>query len=284
MRINSMFTIRVLAFLILASGMTSCSGGSSTPGGGSGFTPVNPTGQWEMQGVDSAGNVTVIETNLAVNSATSFFANASNVIVIDGVNSGSQVLLENLGLACDNDTTGYDSLDGTFTSATETNFIFSDKGPAGSFQITGGITFNQGATNVTSGQYSSPAACGVAADTGTITGVKVAPFSGTYAGTLNGGADVVIVTVTEDTNTYSFTASGTDNGAEFNLTGNAMGGAWTASGTFAGQSTTVVGVYDPTGNDFLVYSYPGLTFEGYLNAGSNPAAAVKPHKFVGRHQ
>ena len=279
MRVNWKLTVGVLALVFV---LVSCgSNRSSTPP--SSFTPVNAAGQWEIQGQDSTGNVTVVETNFANNSGNSIFASAANVIVVEGTAEGSSIALNNLGLSCDAGQSGFDSLDATFTSATEANFTVSDQGPSGSYQVTGTINFNTAATSVTSGTYSAPAACGFTADSGSISGVKIQPFNGTYSGMLNNGADSIIVTVTEDASNYSFTASGTDNGAPLNVTGSAYGGAWQASGTDAGQSISVVGVYDPTGNDFLIYSYPDLTFEGYLYAGSNPATgAVKPHTFVGR--
>jgi hypothetical protein len=169
----------------------------------------------------------------------------------------------------------------TFTSPTESNFsLFGTTGDGpGAFQVSGSLTFNSntGAT----GQYSAPAVCGVAADVGTVTGVEIKPFTGTYSGVLNDG-DVLIVSVSEDPSTFSFLVVGTDNGAPLNLTGAVQGGAWTVSGTINGQPTDAVGLYDPTGDDFLVYSVNPLTFLGNLHSGSNPQAAVKQGKFIGK--
>ncbi len=278
-----MKTFSASLVLMISFSLAACGGGGSsvTTPPPPAFTPVPIIGQWEFEGLDAAGNVVLIETNLAVSSTDDFGATTGNTVTIDGTSTNNEITLENLGLACDNGETGFDSVNGTFTSATGAGFTVLDHGPAGMLSTKGMLTFN--ATGIAaSGTYSNPAACGAAADSGTVAGLKINPFNGQYAGTLNAGADSVIVTVTEDSTTYTIMVSGTDNGAPLNLTGMAIGGTFQASGTDAGQPLTVVGVYDSTGNDFLIYSTNPLTFEGYLNAGTNPAAAVAPPRFVGK--
>jgi hypothetical protein len=270
--------------LVSSFALAACGGGGSsvaTTPPPPAYTPVPITGQWEFEGSDAAGNVVVIESNLAFSSTDDFFAASGNTVTIDGTSTNNIIELESLGLACDNGETGFDSVNGTFTSATGAGFTLLDQGPAGTFSTTGTLTFNAVGTTA-SGTYSNPAACGVATDSGTVAGVQINPFNGEYAGMLNDGADSVIVTVTENSTTYSLMVGGTDNGAPLNLTGMAIGGSFQASGTDAGQPLTVVGVYDSTGNDFLIYSTNPLTFEGYLYAGTNPAAAVTPHRFAGK--
>jgi hypothetical protein len=274
-----------LASLVLVTGLAvaACGGGSPVqqkpppPA----FAPVPITGQWEFEASDAAGNVVVTEANLAFSSTDDFGASSGNTVTIDGTSANSIITLESLGLACDNGGTGFDTVNGTFTSAMGAAFTVFDQGPTGMFSTTGTLTFN--ATGIAaSGTYSNPAACGVAADSGMVAGVQINAFNGEYAGMLNAGANSVIVTVTEDSTNYSIMVSGTDNGAPLNLTGMAVGGSFQASGTDAGQPLTVVGFYDSTGNDFLIYSTNPLTFDGYLHAGTNPTAAVTPHRFVGK--
>jgi len=265
--------------------MFGCGGGPTGAPPAPNFTAPNVTGQWEFQAQDGSGNVTIIETNLGLNSVSTpniYAASSGQVLVVNGTLSGNQVLLQDIGLPCDNGTgQGDGPLELTFTSPTESNFsLFGTTGDGpGAFQVSGSLTFNSntGAT----GQYSAPAVCGVAADVGTVTGVEIKPFTGTYSGVLNDG-DVLIVSVSEDPSTFSFLVVGTDNGAPLNLTGAVQGGAWTVSGTINGEATDAVGLYDPTGDDFLVYSVNPLTFLGTLHSGSNPQAAVKQGKFIGK--
>ena len=121
----------------------------------------------------------------------------------------------------------------------------------------------------------TPAACGFTADSGTLIGAAIHPFSGSYAGMLanvQGTTDAVIVTVSQ--NGFDLSVSGTDNGTQFMLQGATVGATFNVSGTIAGQAVQYVGVFDAVGNDFLVFD-ASLNFLGTLKNGTNPQSISK---------
>lgn len=269
-----------LASLVFGLSLVGCSGqGNSSNGGNnsSQFTPVNIQGQYESEVVSSANpsSVVLVETNFT-QSGTSVSASAQNVVLIAGTLSNGVITLNNLGGECDNGQTGDDSVEGTFSSATQASMSLTEAGPLGTGTSTASVTFSSNGTQITSGTYTAPAACGFPADSGTVTGTQIQPFSGSYAGMLensSGGTDAVIVSVSQSG--LNLTVTGTDNGTQFTLTGTVIGATFNVSGTIAGQSVQDVGVYDVTGNDFLVYDGSNLTYLGTMNAGTNPQAAVR---------
>ena len=171
-----------------------------------------------------------------------------------------------IGTQCD----GNASVEGVLGASSNT-FDLKDNGPAGQGDFSGEITFQnlnemgQPGISQTDGNFSISGSCSVG-NSGSFNGFLLKPFSGTYAGMLN--SRPVILTMNQGAN-YSFSASGTDNASAITLSGQVIGGAFFASD---GAGNSYTGIYDPSGNDFLVYG-SNFTFLGQLNAGSNPAAA-----------
>jgi hypothetical protein len=167
-----------------------CSGlNSSHNNGGStpttSFTPANIQGQYEVQVNSSAeaNDVSLIEVNFT-QTDTDIFAAKANVVIINGTMSGSNIQLQTVGGECDNGVLGNDSLQGTFASATQASVNLTEAGALGTGTATGSVTFASDGTKIVSGSYTMPAQCGFSAASGTIVGVKVSPFSGTYSGML----------------------------------------------------------------------------------------------------
>jgi hypothetical protein len=127
---------------------------------------------------------------------------------------------------------------------------------------------------------------GSSPDAGTFTATVVPKLSGTYAGTLTTcvthgsigcttfGSDNVSAAFSEgsaDSLTVTATLSGTDNGA-FALTGSTVGNIFLVSGTISGQSVSLSGYYDQTGqytgvkNSIEVFdSAAGIMWMGLLH-------------------
>src|ERR1700690_95487 len=105
------FLLRLV--LVSSFALAACGGGGSsvaTTPPPPAFTPVPVTGQWEFEGSDAAGNVVVIESNLAFGSTDDFFAASGNTVTIDGTSTNNIIELQSLGLACDDGETGFDSV------------------------------------------------------------------------------------------------------------------------------------------------------------------------------
>ena len=265
----------LVAFSIV---LTACGGGITIPPGPIpvGFTPVNIQGQYQVIGRSTINpnGVLLVEANFT-QTGNDTFASKSNVVLIQGTQTSTGITLDAVGGECDNKVIGGDSIQGTFSSTTQLSFTLTEAGGLGTGTATGSITFSSDGTQITAGTYTIPAACGFAADSGTVTGNVIHPFSGSYAGMLansSGTTDAVIVTVSQSN--FNLTVSGTDNGAQFSLTGSSTGATFDVSGTIAGQAVQYVGVYDPTANDFLVYDI-SLNFLGTLKAGTNPQSISK---------
>ncbi len=254
-----------------------CGGGSnSNPSPSGGFTPVNIQGQYQVIGHSSVNpNLAILVEANFTQTGTDVFAGQPSVILIQGAQSSAGITPSAIGGECDNGVVGDDSIQGTFSSSTQLAFALTEAGSLGTGTTTGTITISSDGTQIITGMYTSAAACGFVADSGTITGAVIKPFSGSYAGMLAntfGTTDAVILTVSQ--NSFNLTVSGTDNGTQFTLTGTAVGATFEVSGTIAGQAVEYVGLYDPTSNEFLVYD-PSLNFLGTLKAGTNPQAVSK---------
>jgi hypothetical protein len=63
-----------------------------------------------------------------------------------------------------------------------------EAGSLGTGTSTGTATISSDGTQITSGTYTIPAACGFQMDSGTLTGAVIKPFSGTFAGMLANGS------------------------------------------------------------------------------------------------
>lgn len=277
---HSSFKVALLAFSL---GLVGCSGlgdASKSSGSTPQFKPVNIQGQYESEVVSSTdpSSMVLIETNFS-QTGSSVSASKQNVVLIAGTLNNGAITLQNLGGECDNDVTGNDSVEGTFSSATQASITLTEDGSLGTLTSTASVMFSSDGTQITSGTYTAPAACGFTAESGTVTGVQIQPFSGSYAGMLEnstGGTDAVIVSVSQSG--MNLTVSGTANGTQFTLAGNVIGATFNISGTINGQSVQYVGVYDHTNNDFLVYNAAGLAYLGTMNAGTNPQAAVRSRR------
>ena len=248
--------------------LAGCGGGSVATPVSSIPTPVTPTaanvqGQWQVVAQSTNGGTGVlIETNLA-QSGTNVTAAKSSVVLIQGV-PGTYT---GLGGECDNGAVGDDSIQATVSGQT-LSFTLTETGSLGTGTSTGTATISSDGTQITSGTYTTAAACGFAADSGTVTGAIIKPFSGTFAGMLANGSTTDAVTVTISQSGYNLSVTGTDNGTPFTLSGTVVGATFNVTGTIAGRSVQYVGLYETSANDFRVYdtSFNPL---GVLNAQSS---------------
>jgi hypothetical protein len=268
------FTCVLLGVFLIGCGS---SGNGNNGGGGSSFTPVNIQGQYEARVISSSNpsDVSLIEVNFT-QTGTSVSASTANVVLADGTLSDNVITINALGGECDGGSLGQDSIEGTFTSATEATVNLSE---AGNGTASANVTFSSDGTQITSGSYSVPAQCGYSADSGSVTGTQIQPFSGTYAGMLensSGGQDPYVVTVSQ--NGLNLNVTGTASGVQFTLTGSVIGATFNVSGTIAGEQEQAVGIWDHINNDFLVFgvqSDGSIEYVGTLNVGSNPQAISK---------
>jgi hypothetical protein len=266
----------ICGLLLALSFSVGCGGSGGSSSGTPPITPVNIQGQYEVIASLTANpsGVSLIETNFS-QAGTSVSASTQNVVVIQGTQSSNGIMLVSLGGECDNGTLGHDSIQGTFSSQTQASISLNEAGSLGTVAATGNVTFASDGSTITTGTYSIPAACGFLADNGPIVGTKISPFSGSYAGMLNNGADAVIVSVNQSG--LNLTVTGTDNGTVFTLTGSVVGATFDVTGTIAGQPVEDVGIYDHTNNTFLVFDTQ-LNFLGTLKAGTNPQAVAVASK------
>jgi hypothetical protein len=241
-----------------------CGGGSvSTPAP----APTTPTaapatvqGQWQVvaQSMDGGTGV-LIETNFSQN-GSNVQAAKSSVVLIQGVPG----TYSGLGGECDNGALGNDSIQATVSGQT-LSFTLTESGSLGTGTSTGTATISSNGTQITSGTYTTPAACGFQMDSGTLTGALVQPFSGTFAGMLAIGSTSDAVTMTISQSNYNLSVTGAANGTPFTLTGTVVGATFNVSGTIAGQSVQYVGLYETSANDFRVY-----------DTAFNPLGVLKP--------
>lgn len=264
--------------LLLVGGLAGCGGGGSSSSGqqSGGFTAPTMQGQYQIIATSNSnpGEVLLIESNFT-QAGTEVMAGAASVVTIEGTQGSSGITLSGLGGECDGGAVGDDTIQATFSSATQLGFTLTEAGPSGTGTTTGTVTVSADGSQITSGTYNAAAACGLPADSGTITGAAVGPFSGSYAGMLtntSNGTDAVIVTVSQTG--LNLNVTGTDSGTPFTLTGSVTGATFNVSGTISGQAVQYVGVYDSQGNDFLVFD-ASLDYLGTLNAGTNPARVAK---------
>ncbi len=151
-----------------------------------------------------------------------------------------------------------------------------EAGSLGTAVATSNVTFSPDGSQITSGTYNIPAACGFGADSGPVVGTKIKPFAGSYAGMLansTGSTDAVIVSVSQSG--LNLTVTGTDNGTPFTLTGSVVGATFDVTGTIAGQTVQDVGIYDHVNNVFVVFNTQ-LNLLGTLKAGTNPQSVAVP--------
>jgi hypothetical protein len=132
------------------------------------------------------------------------------------------------------------------------SFTLSETGGLGSAVTT--VSASTDGTSISKGTYSTPAACGLPDDHGTVEGYQDSiTFSGEhYAGTFNGGTDAIVAQFT--TSNFHMTMSGTDNGTSFVLSGSTVGLSLYLTGTIAGVEVNWFGIYDPLYNNFNIYN------------------------------
>ena len=263
--------------VVLALAITGCGASVNGNNGSNGgqFTPVGVEGQYEVEAISAANpsSVSLIEVNFN-QTDTSVSASKGNVVVIGGTQNTSTgvITLQTVGGECDNHVLGLDTVQGTFSAATQANITLTEDN---SGTATANVTFSSDGSKITSGSYSVPAQCNYPADSGTVIGVKVPQFSGSYAGMLTSsslGTNAFIVTVSQSG--LSLNVSGTMNGTPFTMSGSVVGATFDVTGTISGQSMEALGLYDLVNNDFVIYDNQG-NYLGQLQAGTNPQAAIK---------
>lgn len=231
-------------------------------------------GSWEIQlhSEVSPNDYTVLEANLS-QTGTKVFAGAPSALVYQGTTLRTSIPLTSRGSKCDSGAVGQVTLDGTLTNqqpTTETiNLTLTETGTLGTAVITASASTN--GSSILDGTYTIPAACGFPADHGTFTGYKdsVAFAASSYSGTLNSGADVIAANFTSKAHTFDFAVSGTDNGAQFVMTGSTVGFAVSLTGNVGGKAVDWFGLYDTTYNSFLIYD-SNDQLVGSLHASANP--------------
>jgi hypothetical protein len=242
-------------------------------GGGGYSSPVQPSpapspqpsptpGVQSMQGPwvvwfhsDVSNEYIVLEANIS-QSGTQVFAGATSALVYQGTIIATVTPPTALGSKCDSGGIGSVTLDGTLSNqqaTTETlDFTLTQTGTLGAAVITASASTD--GSQISSGTYSIPAACGFSEDHGTIQGFhESVSFSAgdTYTGSFHG--DSIIVRFQSDPTGYGLSATGTDNTAAFSLTGSSTGSFLTLTGSISGQPVTWLVLYDSTYNTFSIY-------------------------------
>jgi hypothetical protein len=242
--------------LIVCAFVAGCGGGASTSPAPTPITPpptsstATLSGQWQIvahSNVNPASSI-LVEANFSQNDSK-VTADKSSVVLIEGVPGA----FTGLSGECDNGTLGDDSVAASISGQT-VSYTLTEAGSLGTGTSTGSATISADGTQIGSGTYQTPAVCGFAADSGSLTGTPIKPFSGTFAGQLLnfiGTTDTVVVTVSQSG--YTLSAVGTDAGAPISLTGKVIGATFDVTGVVQGQSREYVGVYDAKSNGFLVY-------------------------------
>lgn len=320
--------------LLLCIGIVGCGGGASSGGSasGGGSTPPPPTpapppdvsGAWSFVFTNSnytAGNFLVIEANLTKQSDNEYFSTAGTTILFTGTadpSSDGSIDGVAFGGPCDNQQINggpnkqLDAFNLTFTdqltaihSVNALNLVAPAK-----TAYTGTFHFSPDGKSLQSGDYvTPPGSCTPMPTSGSVTGQRSAPFSGTYAGTLltycgetvstnfnthtcnnNNTPEPVVLNITEDNETVLVT--GSSNNMPIQTSGTHIGGAFMIAGfgDFAGggpgntqqEGSQLIGIYDPVANNFRIYSWVDLhlgtqqglpvdeEFIGILHAGSAP--------------
>ena len=163
-----------------------------------------------------------------------------------------------------------------FSSATEASFTTATDGRSQPTDMTGHLTFDA-TGNTATGDYAF-LDCQLG-DSGLLMGRKISRFSGQYSGTISGKAMTVAIHEAED---YKVKIEGADgSGTAISLSGSAVGGAFSVAGADSSRSVELFGVYDPIGNDFLLYD-SDFDEVGQLHSGGDPTIDAKPGLFASR--
>jgi hypothetical protein len=268
-----------LAALILALFSSACGGGSSQPGTPPGTPPPPPLplaqpivqGSWELvfHSEISPTVYKVFEVNLS-QTGTHAFAGTTSSLVFQAPYA-YPIRVSTLGGVCDGGTLSNVTVDATLSNQMATSatisFTFTETGALGSAVTMASATTD--GMSITGGTYSIAAACGFPADQGTFTGDReTVEFGGdVYSGPVNGG--IIVASFTSTANTFDLTVAGTDNGAQFVLTGSTVGFSLDLTGKVEGTAVHWFALYDPTYNSFVIYDANGQPVGG-LHAGAMP--------------
>ena len=260
---------RPIIRLILALSLVDvgCGGGNYSPASQSSPQPSpgpsavpSMQGSWEIvfQSDVSPNKPTVLEMNLS-ESGTHLTAEPTGVLAFQGKGAGTWVLaleLSRFGGKCNSSGADEVTFDGTLADqrpiTQNVTFTLTENGTSGSAVITASASTDGSST--LDGTYSIPAACGFPEDHGIVRGFRDLPkFSNgnTYSGTFPGHA--VVVHFAFESTGFGVSATGTDNGAPFYLTGSTVGMSFNVTGTVSGQAITWFGLYDSTYNTFRIY-------------------------------
>lgn len=275
---RSYLQLPILSLVLLGIG---CGGGSysqpspqPSPQPAPGPTPQQSMqGSWEMDfhSEVSPNDYLVLETNLS-QAGTHVFAGATSALVYQGQPSNISLLigLNRFGGKCESGGNDEITFDGTLTNQTSTTetvtFSLTETGALGSSVITASASTD--GMSILNGTYSSPAACGFPEDHGTFTAFQDSPrysWGSNYQGIFNSGADSILLHFTFESRGFGLTATGTDNGTPFVLSGSTVGISLTLTGTISNRAVTWFGLFDSTYNVFLFYD-SDAKFLGSLRA------------------
>ena len=267
-RPNSYLKLLILSLCLTDIG---CGGSSYSPSPQPSPQPSPNPGANSMQGPWAIAfhsdvtpdSYTVLEANLS-QAGTKVFAGATSALVYQGTTLGTTIPLTRRGSNCDSGGEGQVTFDGTLTNQQPTTeivtFALTENGTLGSAVISASASTD--GTKILDGTYTIPAACGFSEDHGTFQGYQESiKFSGldTYYGSFQGVA--ITVQFTSGTG-FGISATGTDNGAPFSLTGSTTGFSLALAGKISGQDVTWFALYDSTYNNFEIYDSDGKLVGG----------------------
>jgi hypothetical protein len=217
-------------------------------------TPLSMQGSWIFLFHSAVSDgCLALEANLS-EVGNHVFADRTSALVFQPITCKYSTLLiqlKHLGGQCDSGSVGDVTVDATLSNS-DVSLALSETGALGSVVTTASASNNGG--SISNGTYSTPAACGLPEDHGTVEGYQdPLEFSGaTYSGTLtfNGSGHAIVAQFTAPTN---LDVSGTCDGTPFVLSGSTIGWSLSLTGTIAGGQVNWFGLYDPLYNDFFIY-------------------------------
>src|SRR5262249_48319376 len=159
-----------------------------------------------------------LEANLS-EAGNHVFSDTTSTLVFQPTSCKNGTLLlqlKHLGGPCDGGNVGQATIDGTLSGSTVT-LVFSETGALGSAVTT--ASASNDVSSISHGHYSTPAACGLPEDHGTVEGYR-SPigFSGeTYSGTLTFGGTphAIVANFTSTPDPFDLSMSGTYGGSPF---------------------------------------------------------------------
>lgn len=228
-------------------------------------TPLSMQGAWIFLFHSAVSHgCLALESNLSeVGNHVS--SDSTNALVFQPITCAYSTILlqlDHLGGQCDGAGVGDVTVDATLSNQA-VSLTLSETGALGSVVTTASASNDGG--SISNGTYSTPAACGLPEDHGTVEGYQnPIAFSGeTYSGTLtfNGTAHAIVSHFTS-TPPFGLSMSGTYGGAPFALTGSTVGWSLNLTGTIAGEQVNWFGLYDPLYNNFVFYNSDSTSVGG----------------------